>query len=191
MIGRAWIPNKNSTLSGPSLIYLAENGEAYDISKKTNNPVHFPTLTHLMLSNGDIPTILRNFPLEKERFVGQVSDLLSNSFASSCDPSKPFLISPIDVQNIKAAGVTFVSSMLERVIEEKAKGEPQKAEEIRKHLSDALGAQLSSVKPGINIKNLFLAHMYISISKFSSFQVERSSYTKRIVVSIYGSWTWC
>jgi fumarylacetoacetate (FAA) hydrolase family protein len=57
-------------------------------------------------------------------------------------------LAPIDLQNIKAAGVTFVASMLERVIEEKAKGDSSKAEEIRKSLLLAIGTQIGSVKPG-------------------------------------------
>lgn len=96
-------------------------------------------------------------------YVGKIEDILWNSFEISRNPSKPFLLSPIDLQSIKAAGVTFVNSMLERVIEEQAKGtrlsrticqvftfvgDPSKADDIRKSLTEAIGAQVSSVKPG-------------------------------------------
>jgi fumarylacetoacetate (FAA) hydrolase family protein len=58
------------------------------------------------------------------------------------------LLAPIDLQVIKAAGVTFVRSMLERVIEERAKGDPSRAEGIRVKLKDAVGGAISQVRPG-------------------------------------------
>src|SRR6187551_1582740 len=44
------------------------------------------------------------------------------------DPSLPWLLAPCDLQAIKASGVTFVASMLERVIEEQARGDPARAD---------------------------------------------------------------
>jgi fumarylacetoacetate (FAA) hydrolase family protein len=58
------------------------------------------------------------------------------------------LLSPIDLQCIKAAGVTFAVSAVERVIEERARGEAGKAEQIRAALRDRVGADIRSVKPG-------------------------------------------
>jgi len=60
----------------------------------------------------------------------------------------PKLLAPIDLQCIKAAGVTFAVSAVERVIEERARGEAGKAEAIRGALRDRVGADLRSVKPG-------------------------------------------
>ena len=54
-----------------------------------------------------------------------------NSAEDERDPAKPWLLAPCDLQAIKAAGVTFVASMLERVIEEQARGDPAKAESVR------------------------------------------------------------
>ena len=64
------------------------------------------------------------------------------------DGSKPYLLAPCDLQAVKACGVTFVSSMLERVIEEKAKGDPTKAEAIRVRCTEILGDSLRNVVPG-------------------------------------------
>jgi fumarylacetoacetate (FAA) hydrolase family protein len=58
------------------------------------------------------------------------------------------LLAPCDLQAIKASGVTFVSSMLERVIEEQARGDPAKAESIRKAIVGVIGDDLASVRPG-------------------------------------------
>ena len=58
--------------------------------------------------------------------------LLRSTLAA--DASSPHLLAPFDLQVLKAAGVTFARSMLERVIEENAKGDPARANEIREHL---------------------------------------------------------
>ena len=58
------------------------------------------------------------------------------------------LLSPIDLQCVKASGVTFAVSAVERVIEERARGDADKARGIRETLAERVGADLSSVKPG-------------------------------------------
>ncbi len=62
--------------------------------------------------------------------------------------SVPGLLSPIDLQCIKAAGVTFAVSAVERVIEERARGDAGKAESIRAALRDRVGTDIRSVRPG-------------------------------------------
>ncbi len=64
------------------------------------------------------------------------------------DRSVPYLLAPVDLQVLKAAGVTFVRSMLERVIEERAAGDPARAQEVRAKLADVVGGAISSVRPG-------------------------------------------
>lgn len=59
-----------------------------------------------------------------------------------------WLLAPFDLQVIKAAGVTFARSMLERVIEEKAKGDPSRAQEIRAHLGDLIGGAITNLEAG-------------------------------------------
>jgi fumarylacetoacetate (FAA) hydrolase family protein len=61
------------------------------------------------------------------------------------------LLAPCDLQVVKAAGVTFVDSMLERVVEERAKGSPEAAEKIRLELKEAIGDSLASIVPGSGV----------------------------------------
>jgi fumarylacetoacetate (FAA) hydrolase family protein len=58
------------------------------------------------------------------------------------------LLAPCDLQAIKAAGVTFAVSLLERVIEEQAKGDPGRAGALREELQATIGTNLSDMKPG-------------------------------------------
>ncbi len=58
------------------------------------------------------------------------------------------MLAPIDLQSIKAAGVTFADSMLERVIEEQAKGDPSLAREVRDRLAPVIGDSLRGVAAG-------------------------------------------
>jgi fumarylacetoacetate (FAA) hydrolase family protein len=58
------------------------------------------------------------------------------------------LLAPCDLQAVKATGVTFAGSLLERVIEERARGDAQAAQEVRRMLTDVFGGSLQGVKPG-------------------------------------------
>jgi len=80
--------------------------------------------------------------------LGTVADILANAAPDSRNKAKPWLLAPIDLQAIKAAGVTFVVSMLERVIEEKARGDANAAISIRTHIQDLVGNDLRKLKPG-------------------------------------------
>ena len=80
--------------------------------------------------------------------IARLDDVLANSDEERRDAGKPWLLAPNDLQAIKAAGVTFVASMLERVIEEQARGDPAKAESVRRAIVAVIGDNLSSVRPG-------------------------------------------
>ncbi len=73
----------------------------------------------------------RHRPQGQGRTRRSSDDILANTPEATRDPRKPWLLAPNDLQAIKAAGVTFPLSMLERVIEEQARGAPEKAEAIR------------------------------------------------------------
>lgn len=62
--------------------------------------------------------------------------------------SRPHLLAPIDLQVIKACGVTFVESMVERVIEERCGGDINQAAEVRRSVAEVLGGSLSGLRPG-------------------------------------------
>jgi fumarylacetoacetate (FAA) hydrolase family protein len=80
--------------------------------------------------------------------VVALATVLGNSWEPARDPSLPWLLAPCDLQAIKASGVTFVASLLERVIEEQARGDASKAEAIRASLATVLGDNLAGIVPG-------------------------------------------
>ncbi|RWN32185.1 MAG: fumarylacetoacetate hydrolase [Mesorhizobium sp.] len=82
------------------------------------------------------------------RPIGSLDDIAANSFETARDPAKPYLLSPVDLQAVKASGVTFVVSLLERVIEEQARGSAEKADAIRADIAGLIGHDLSKLKPG-------------------------------------------
>ncbi len=80
--------------------------------------------------------------------IGSLADIMENSMAAGRDRTKPYLLSPVDLQAVKASGVTFVVSLLERVIEEQARGSAEKADAIRADIAGLIGHDLSKLKPG-------------------------------------------
>ena len=80
--------------------------------------------------------------------IGTLADVLANTPDDARDGSRPWLLAPCDLQAVKAAGVTFVASMLERVIEEQARGDPARAEAVRASIAAVIGADLAAVHPG-------------------------------------------
>ena len=76
----------------------------------------------------------------------RLAELLENTLSG--ETGRPHLLAPFDLQVIKAAGVTFARSMLERVIEEKAKGDPARAKAIREQLGELIGGAIAQVEPG-------------------------------------------
>ena len=80
--------------------------------------------------------------------LGSVDAILANSIAGHTDAGLPSLLSPIDLQAIKASGVTFVVSLLERVIEEQARGDKFRADSLRGEILELIGTDLSALVPG-------------------------------------------
>jgi fumarylacetoacetate (FAA) hydrolase family protein len=133
LIGRAWVPGN---VSGPSPVVLRSDG-VFDLSAQ------FATLSELLESESPLKAVRET----QGTLIASVEALLANS-TSNPDTSKPFLLAPADLQVIKAAGVTFAASMIERVIEEQAAGDPAKAESVRAIVHNAIGDNLRSIKPG-------------------------------------------
>ena len=80
--------------------------------------------------------------------LGSVEAIMANSAATAPNASLPVLLSPIDLQAIKASGVTFVVSLLERVIEEQARGDKSRADALRGEILELIGTDLSELVPG-------------------------------------------
>jgi len=96
----------------------------------------------------ELPSLASALRKCKGERLGSTREVLANSAFDARDPSLPWLLAPCDLQAIKAAGVTFVASMLERVIEEQARGDASRAESVRKAVVAVIGDNLSAVKPG-------------------------------------------
>ena len=79
---------------------------------------------------------------------GTVDEIAANSWTRRGDHGVPHLLASFDLQAVKACGVTFAQSIIERVIEEKAKGDASQADAIRDRCIDILGNGLTSVKAG-------------------------------------------
>ena len=127
-------------VNGPSVVAIRENG-VFDISAA------FPTMRDLCETTSPGQALRA---AEGPR-LGALSDLLSHSPRDRRGSDTTHFLSPIDLQAIKAAGVTFAQSLLERVIEERARGSREGAakarEEIVSVLGDDHGARSSRARP--------------------------------------------
>ena len=133
LVGRIWDP----AAGGPSVV-VVRDGDAFDLSGQ------FATMSELC----DVDDPAAAVRAARGDLVGSVETLLANSSSIDTDPTAPRLLSPIDLQVVKAAGVTFPVSILERVIEEKAMGDPHSADAVRQSILKALGTDLSGLVPG-------------------------------------------
>jgi fumarylacetoacetate (FAA) hydrolase family protein len=133
LVGRVWRPE----LAGPSVVAIRHDG-VFDISRA------YPTMRDLCEAadpaGGSAAT-------QGER-VGDLGAILANTPEHGRDPRRPYLLTPIDLQAVKAAGVTFAISLLERVIEEQARGAPERAAAARADVEAALGGAVEKIKPG-------------------------------------------
>jgi fumarylacetoacetate (FAA) hydrolase family protein len=77
-----------------------------------------------------------------------LAEFVANSVEGDRDPSKPWFLAPCDLQAVKASGVTFVASLLERVIEERARGNPAPADGARREIQAIFGPDLRGTRPG-------------------------------------------
>lgn len=134
LIGRAWIPAEE----GPSVIAV-RGDEAVDLTRT------YPTVSHLVnvATPGELRAAIKGAPV-----VASVDALVSNSVEGARDASRPWLLAPCDLQAVKASGVTFVASLLERVIEERARGNPALADSARRAIQAIVGPDLRGVRPG-------------------------------------------
>jgi fumarylacetoacetate (FAA) hydrolase family protein len=134
LIARVWLPAER----GPSVALVTADG-VFDLSRA------FPTVARL-LDERD-PAAAARAAMRGAR-LGSAAELLANSVAARRDAEKPWLLAPVDLQAVKAAGVTFASSLLERVVEEQARGDPARAETTRRALVEEIGSDLGAVRPG-------------------------------------------
>jgi fumarylacetoacetate (FAA) hydrolase family protein len=122
--------------TGPVLVRVMDDG-LYDLS-------HLAATCSELLELADPVGTLREWGGPR---IAGTAEVLANSAHDVRDPALPWFLAPCDLQSLKAAGVTFVASMLERVIEEQARGDAGKAEAVRKAVVAVIGDNLASVRP--------------------------------------------
>jgi fumarylacetoacetate (FAA) hydrolase family protein len=133
LVGRVWSP----AVDGPCIV-RRDGVSLTDITDA------FPTMRDLC--EADDPAAAARAVTGPS--LGPVDAIMANTPPETRDPAKPWLLPPVDLQALKAAGVTFATSMLERVIEERARGNPAAAAEIRATISNLIGDDLSKLRAG-------------------------------------------
>jgi fumarylacetoacetate (FAA) hydrolase family protein len=134
LVGRVW--RKTGEHEGPSVV-LVRNGEVLDITASV-------ATTADLFDREDIVQFARTVSGES---LGSAAALIEANLPGKQAPALR-LLAPSDVQAIKACGVTFAVSLIERVIEEQAGGDPAKAQEVRETIAATIGTDLSRIKPG-------------------------------------------
>ncbi|NKE65183.1 fumarylacetoacetate hydrolase family protein [Ramlibacter sp. RBP-2] len=132
LVGRIHVPG-----TGPVLVQVRADG-VHDLSRLA------PTCSELL----ELPDPAAAVRAHDGPRIASAREVLANSSCDARVEDTPFLLAPCDLQAIKAAGVTFVASMLERVIEEQARGDASKAESVRQAVIAVIGDNLGAVKPG-------------------------------------------
>ena len=117
---------------GPTPV-VVRCGRVFDVSKTA------PTVSSLLENWTGVPD---------GKDLGDINDLGLETAWSNGSAPKVKLLAPVDLQCVKAAGVTFAVSAIERVIEERAKGVPGAAQAIREQLASRIGTDIRKVVPG-------------------------------------------
>jgi len=132
LVGRVWVPDL-----GPVLVRV-DGDEVMDITSTS-----LPTMQALLESE-NLAQVIREAPAKR---LCSLSVLTENSLREDRHEHL-HLLAPPDLQAIKASGVTFAESMVERVIEEQAAGDADRAEAIRAKVKSVIGESLSGIEPG-------------------------------------------
>ncbi|HJV99906.1 MAG TPA: fumarylacetoacetate hydrolase family protein [Arthrobacter sp.] len=131
LIGRVW----DVETSGPRVVAV-EGGDVYDLHALAG------TVSELL----ELPDLVEAVRAAMTMPRWTTSEIIEASMAR--DTTRPHLLAPVDLQVIKACGVTFVDSMIERVIEERCGGDASRARQTRELVAKALGGSIAAVRPG-------------------------------------------
>lgn len=134
LVGRVWVPGP---IPGPSVVALRPEG-VFDLTE------HYPTMSTLL----DQPQPAQAVQGTPGRWLCSVEDLVQNSLPGQRNAGAPWLLAPCDLQVVKAAGVTFAGSLIERVIEEQARGDASRAQGLRSQVIGLIGESLADIRPG-------------------------------------------
>lgn len=134
LVGRIWTGGPNP---GPAVVAFRADG-VFDLS------AHFLTMSSLLDASHPADSVRKAWGTR----VCSLDELLNNSTPDTCDHASPFLLAPCDLQVIKASGVTFATSLIERVIEEQARGDASRAHGLRQQVLGLVGESLADIVPG-------------------------------------------
>lgn len=134
LVGRVWVAG---SAPGPSVVVLRPEG-VFDLS------AHYPTMSTLL----DTEQPAHAAQAAPGQRLCSVDALLQNSLPGTRNEALPWLLAPCDLQVVKAAGVTFAASMIERVIEEQARGDASRAQGLRSQVTALIGERLADIRPG-------------------------------------------
>ena len=138
LVGRIWTPANEYYPAGPSIVRVSAS-EVFDLT------ANIATLTQL-INRKDALEYLASLTAAKP--VATFETIARNTLSDKRNPEQPHFISPVDLQPVKACGVTFHDSLVERLIEERSEGNKDLAYRVRKELSEKLGVDIGSVVPG-------------------------------------------
>ena len=134
LIGRVWLPARDCPVP-----VLVRGGALLDLSGLA------PTVSQLLELDSLVPALAAAQDLPR---IATLAEVLANTDPARRGATRPWLLAPCDLQALKASGVTFVASMLERVIEEQARGDAARAESVRSAVVAVIGEDLARIKPG-------------------------------------------
>jgi fumarylacetoacetate (FAA) hydrolase family protein len=133
-VGRVWRPD----VGGPSLVVVRE-GRLFDITSSAA-----ATMSELLERTDVLDYVAR----VKGESLGSLDEITAAGLEGNRAGPRPWLLAPCDLQAIKACGVTFCGSMLERVVEERAAGDPDAAKAVREQIESAVGNSIRNLVPG-------------------------------------------
>lgn len=182
LIGRMWQAD-----TGPVLVAVTPE-QVLDLSPLA------PTCSALLELDQAAARVQAFLDSGQAQRLAATADVLANSDEAVRDPQAPWFLAPCDLQAIKAAGVTFVASMLERVIEEQARGDASRAEAVRQAVVAVIGDNLRSVQPGspeaAKLKDVLLAQGMWSQYLEVGIGPDAEIFTKSQPLSAVGSGAW-
>ncbi|WP_291048440.1 fumarylacetoacetate hydrolase family protein [Herbiconiux sp.] len=135
LVGRVWLPEAH----GPSPVLVTNEG-VFDLSHR------FATVS--ALTEQAQPAVAAREAARDGARLGGFDEIYANTTTATRDRSQPWLLAPVDLQVLKAAGVTFAVSMIERVIEERVRGDAEAAARMRESILAEIGTDLREVRPG-------------------------------------------
>jgi fumarylacetoacetate (FAA) hydrolase family protein len=136
LIGRLWVPDIGAVVCAVTPDAVFDLSQLAPTSSQLLELPEVAQQVRAFVRSGTAPRLASS------------AQALANSDETQRQSDQPWFLAPCDLQAVKAAGVTFVASMLERVIEEQARGDASRAEAVRQAVVAVIGDNLRSVVPG-------------------------------------------